>query len=123
MVELRSTRKGRFKFCARACNWPYPASRAGKSLRSAAMVVAAWSFRHGLLFGEILVAGDPRVGVTIAHRATPEVSALGDEHVAASLGDTRECVGEAGFDRRATSRIRCGSQASLLVGPSINAVA
>jgi GNAT superfamily N-acetyltransferase len=81
-------------------------------------LVAAWNFRHGLLFGEILVAGDPPVGVTIAYRATPEIPAFGEERVAASLGDTRTRVGEAGFDRMQTPFVAADAQLmAALPGP------
>ncbi len=81
-------------------------------------LVAEWNFRHGQLFGEILVAGDPPVGVTIAYRATPELPAFGEERVAISIGDTRARVGEAGFDRMQTPFVAADAQLmAALPGP------
>jgi hypothetical protein len=80
--------------------------------------VSAWNFRHGLLFGTVLVAGDPPVGVTIAYRATLEIPAFGEERVAASLGDTRTRVGETGFDRMQTPFVAADVQLlAALPGP------
>jgi ribosomal protein S18 acetylase RimI-like enzyme len=59
--------------------------------------VAAWNFRHGLLFGTVLVAGDGPDGVAILYRSTESV--FTDAHLAASLGELPEQLGPEVWDR------------------------
>ena len=53
--------------------------------------VAAWNFRHGLLFGTVLVAGEGPDGAAILYRSTESV--FTDAHLAASLGELPEQLG------------------------------
>ncbi len=59
--------------------------------------VAAWNFRHGLLFGTDLVVGDGPDGVAILYRGDDSV--FTEAHLAASLGELPEQLGREAWDR------------------------
>jgi GNAT superfamily N-acetyltransferase len=59
--------------------------------------VAAWNFRHALLFGTALVAGDAPAGVAILYRG--DESVFTEAHLTASLGELPEQLGADTWDR------------------------
>lgn len=59
--------------------------------------VAAWNFRHALLFGTALVAGNDPAGVAILYRG--DESVFTEAHLTASLGELPEQLGADTWDR------------------------